>query len=343
MDERVPDMAIPRLALERVADWISDNSPVRSVPVFPPPQASSAVVGDGVDGEIFETPMFVGDAGLFGVMTETRGRSTGPTALFLSVANGHRIGPCRLWVDLARQWAQAGVRSFRFDLSGLGDSPRRHPAQPEFVWYAPEAFDDLIDVARAVSPEDPSNVILIGLCASGYQAIESAFSLLPKGLIAVNPAISFPPPEFANGGRLDPRRRAALPYKSVEQALHSDSSLSRLPRRFPNLSWGLRVWAEPRRRSGVWLRQLDATGADVLLVCGEREARPIRLGASNRTFDRLSRGGRFRFEHIPDLEHGLLIAEQRAHVTQLVTDHVIERFVDTEASRCEAAAVASHI
>jgi len=188
---------------------------------------------DGHDREIVERPFFVSPAGLFGIKTEVREAAAGPTALFLSVANEHHIGPARLWVDLARRWAGEGIPSLRFDLSGLGDSPVRHPGQPEFVPHAPEAFADVVDAARAVSPGDPANVILVGLCTSGYQAIDSALDLFPRGVIVINPILSFVPPEFEAGLPLDPNRRVALPKTPAIQAFHHDGPLSPLRRGFP--------------------------------------------------------------------------------------------------------------
>jgi hypothetical protein len=81
-----------------------------------------------------------------------------------------------------------------------------------------------------------------------------------------------------------------------------------------------------RQQSATWLPELEAIGTDVLIVCGEDEARPIRHGASPRLLNRLERGGRFRLAYLPELEHGLLIARQRAEVQDLITDHIRRRF-----------------
>jgi hypothetical protein len=69
----------------------------------------------------------------------------------------------------------------------------------------------------------------------------------------------------------------------------------------------------PSCRSGAWLSKLVDAGVDVLLVCGEHEARPIR-------------SGRLRFECVPELEHGLLIDAQYRTVADLTTEHVVSRF-----------------
>ena len=271
--------------------------------------------------------MWVGETGLFGIVSEPPVHSTGPTAIFLSVANGYRVGPARTWVDLARRWAENGLRSIRIDFSGLGDSPLRHKEQADFEWCAPEAFDDVAEVARWCSPSDPSDVILVGLCAAGYQAIDSAFHLTPRGVVAINPNLSFVPPEVRDGKSLDPRRRVVMGSSQLQERFRSDSPLVRVRQMFPRLLWRAKIWkTAPQQRSAAWLPELDAVGSDVLIVSGKGSFMPIRYGASPRQLNELERRGRFRLAYLPDLEHGLLIARQRLEVQDLVTEHVRMRF-----------------
>jgi len=324
----VPNMAIPREAVDRIVKWVDthvQHEPQSiSVPGWTGPMS---IAGPSGRSSVVETPVWVGDTGLFGILTEPPVRSDGPTAIFLSVANGHRVGPGRTWVDLARAWAETGLRSIRIDLSGLGDSPLRHSEQREFEWGTPEAFDDVEEVARWCSPSDPSDVILVGLCASGYQAIDSAFHLAPRGVVAINPNISFMPPEVRNGRSVDPRRRVVMDSSPLQERFRSDSPLVLVRRKFPGLLWRAKVWrTASRQRSATWLPELDAVGSDTLIVCGEESFRPIRYGASPRLRNRLQRLGRLRLVYLPELEHGLLIARQRLEVQNLVTEHVRVRF-----------------
>ena len=152
------------------------------------------------------------------------------------------------------------------------------------------------------------------------------FDSNPRGVVAIQPVLSFQPPEMAMGRPLDPRRRIAMPRNSLVQAFHDDGPLSGLRRRFPDLGWRLRLWATPRRRPGAWLRKLNQRGVDLFLICGEWEGRAIRVGASPGTLKRLRRTGRFRFEYRPELQHGLLIASQRTAVVEMVNDFVLEHF-----------------
>ena len=152
----------------------------------------------------------------------------------------------------------------------------------------------------------------------------------------MNPVLSFVPPEVQSGLAVDSRRKAALPRNAVVEAFHAEGSWSGLRRRFPDLGWWVRLWAQPNRRPSVWLREFVAAGTDVLIVAGEREGRPIRLGTTKRLLARLTRSGLFRFEYMPELEHGLLIGAQRDVISDLVTDHVVDRFVPGRTAAPEA-------
>jgi len=329
-----PNQVLPRVAINEISDWLALNGSAESVVFRPPAMAGSKVLGRDRHGrDIVERPISIGPHGLFGVSTEVPEASRGPTALFLSVANEHHVGPTRVWVDLARRWAGEGIPSVRFDLSGLGDSPLRHQNQVEFTSVAPEAFDDVIDAARAVAPEDPSNVILVGLCGSGYQSIDSAFELNPRGVLVINPILSFVPPEYKAGLPLDPRRRVALPKSPIVKAFHHDGPLSPIRRILPGLGWWLRLAVAGQRRPGSWIAGLGRRGVFTLVVAGEREARPIRLGSSWFTRRKWTRAGTFNFMFNPELEHGLLIGGQRQDVLDLVTRHAVDRFSPTQSAR----------
>ncbi len=202
-------------------------------------------------------------------LTAPAGATAGPAVVFINNGFGSHVGPSRLWVDLARAWARHGVATWRLDLSGICDSPAR-PGLPDHVVYSPAAFDDLRDVAQALDPGDPSNVVWVGLCSGAYQALEATVALRARGACVVNPVLRFAPPE-ALVGPLDPRRRIARPKTNV----------SRLARRLPDLPLisrqrmeALRELGRPSagRSAGSWLDDLRAAGR----ACGTSAARTRR-------------------------------------------------------------------
>jgi hypothetical protein len=76
---------------------------------------------------------FGSHGGLVGILTEPDGatRPGAPAVLLFNVGLGHRVGPGRLNVDLARRLARSGTVTLRFDLSGLGDSEARDDARSD--------------------------------------------------------------------------------------------------------------------------------------------------------------------------------------------------------------------
>lgn len=330
IDAESPHQVLPDEAVGRIVTFLADTGR-QEVAVLAEAEAAGPRRFVAGNRTVVDRPVELGPHRLFGFVAEPGDGATGPTVVFLSVANEHHIGPNRMWVELSWSLAAAGLRCARVDLSGLGESPVR-PGQPDFVTRAPEHFDDVEDLARALSPDDPGAVVLVGLCSSAYQSLDSALALAPRGVVAINPVLSFEPAEMLAGLPIDPRRRVALPRGAVVQAFHHEGPLSPLRRRFPGLAWRVRTLLRPGRRPGRWLCQLDRAGVDLLLICGDREARPFRLGASSHTLARLRRGGRFRFEYLPGLDHGLLRADHRATVSALVTDHLIARFAPAPAA-----------
>jgi len=151
------------------------------------------------------------------------------------------------------------------------DSPDRQAERGQWQSCKPEAFDDVVDAVGWVSPDNPSNVILVGLCSGGYQALESALAIRPRGVVAINPMTSFVPPESLAGLQVDPRRLIVFPSDDVVENFREAKRPRNLRQRLPGLAWKLRLITHPRRRSGRWLDQLVRQGTDTLLVCGDAE------------------------------------------------------------------------
>lgn len=310
--------AVAYATLERVLIWISHSYTAEPVPWNVPatPEAVEITV-PGAPAKVREKALSLGQAKLFGIVTEPLGDVKGPTVVFINTAHGAHSGVDRLWVELARQWAAMGLRCVRLDLSGLGDSPLRSPAQARNVSCASEALDDLSEVCRVLEPKDSSNVALVGLCTGGYQVLESAMELHPRVVVAVNPEMSFPAPERLAGKPLDPRRHILLPRWGLARAYYTSHyqapSPARVLQRKVNLGrllravaapssktamraremerqivngivWRLKMLVKPSRRPQVWLGSLLKGGTQVMLVTCEVDARPLRTGVPANTF-----------------------------------------------------------
>jgi pimeloyl-ACP methyl ester carboxylesterase len=344
LDEVTLARIVPTATLTRISQWLTEQ-------LAPPPspqlargdertladraaagvprtwgfsEAEGVVTAQSDCGPVTERVLKLGQIGLFGIETRAeRVDSSLPTVLFLNSSKDGRTGPNRIWVRVAREWAGLGFRCVRFDFSGLADSPARPGRDPD-VAGAPEAFDDLAEVVEAISPEDPSNVIMVGLCSGGYQAFESGLTLKPRAILAVNPQLAFPPPEMRHGP-IDPRRQICLPTTSASVDVYRELVPAWLRAPLRPLVWrGRRMLASAQSRS-QWIDVLIDNGVDVLCVCGPDDLHQLPERAQ-RSLPTTASGGSLRVEVIDNLQHALLPPSDQDQVTERLTGHLLANF-----------------
>ncbi len=114
-----------------------------------------------------------GDVGsLAGILTEPTGGSGAlPGVVMVNSGILHRVGACRLHVELARRLAERGFSSLRFDHSGIGDSEARRdslPFEKSAVLEIRQALDWLAG-KRGIE-----RFVVLGLCSGADMAFEAA-------------------------------------------------------------------------------------------------------------------------------------------------------------------------
>ena len=111
---------------------------------------------------------------LSGVLTIPAHPAPGrPGAIFLHSGAIRQIGPNRMWVEAARDWARQGVTSLRLDVEGIGDAGgdvapyAEDPPlyEPEFLAQVTAGIDFMSDGGFA------ERVAIVGLCAGAYWAL----------------------------------------------------------------------------------------------------------------------------------------------------------------------------
>jgi alpha-beta hydrolase superfamily lysophospholipase len=112
---------------------------------------------------------------LVGVLTKADedADASRPIVVFLNAGMVHRVGPNRLHVRLARELAQRGFASLRFDLSGIGDSP----ARVDGTSLHDAGLRDVRDALDFVANEhEGSTFLLVGLCSGADLAFRAALA-----------------------------------------------------------------------------------------------------------------------------------------------------------------------
>jgi alpha-beta hydrolase superfamily lysophospholipase len=350
---------LPTETMHTIADWLAGRATEfrANTVALAGIGRDSGIVGSTPSGlPIAEHAVALGTGGMFGLVTEAvdagpvesgstlssfvgeQGQKSTvkpkPTVVFLNAGALDHVGPARLWVQLSRAWAAAGFRCVRFDLVGLGDSSVATGEVADYV-YAPTVVEDVVQVLREVSPGDPSNVVLVGLCSGGYHAIEVGIASKVRSVCAVNPCLTFRPPEVNQDaapelqtGKLDARRQASGAKKDWTRLLPGRDQLGPIVDNLPDPLWWIinRVAVQsPPARS---LSRLVDTSADVQVICGQNEAHLLLRGEA-RMFKRLRRTGRFEMVVIRDLEHSLFERSGRERTSDLLTEHVVGRIGGT--------------
>ncbi len=137
-----------------------------------------------------ERPVFFGaDASLFGIVTEPPADEIRRRAVILLNAGAdYHVCASRLYVSMARHWAEHGYVILRMDFAGLGDS-RTRPGRVDDDVFPQEALADIraaIEFLRG--SYGVREVTLAGLCSGAYHALRAAVAGLPvHRILMINP------------------------------------------------------------------------------------------------------------------------------------------------------------
>jgi alpha/beta superfamily hydrolase len=202
---RAPNLTeIPHVMIAAAREWLAQEQhgarPIASRVVRLRPKASalssSAVLhlrGDPA-ATLAEHPVLLrSDPLLFGIVTippegEVRRRGV----VLLNSGGDHHIGPRRLYVSLAREWAKRGYVVLRMDLSGLGDSAAQ-PGQPVNELFPIGAIDDIRVAVEFIRRQHAvSDVTLTGICSGASHAVRAGMAgVQVNRLLLINPLIFF--------------------------------------------------------------------------------------------------------------------------------------------------------
>ncbi len=94
-----------------------------------------------------------------------------PAVIILNAGLLHRVGPNRLSVEIARRLAAQGYPSFRFDMSGVGDSELVEGG----LLYIERSRQDVIESMDALEElMEVRRFVVMGLCTGAYNAFRAA-------------------------------------------------------------------------------------------------------------------------------------------------------------------------
>ena len=148
-----------------------------------------------------EEVTFLGSEGrLFGILTRpVSGAAPGRPGIILASAGAvHHIGANRLYVSMARTWAELGFPVLRLDIGGIGDS-LPFPGMEENDTYSSRAVLDITEAAAMMAEESRgAGIVVAGLCSGAHAAFHSGLTLDGiVGIIMMNPIVFYWKPSDA--------------------------------------------------------------------------------------------------------------------------------------------------
>ncbi len=293
-------------AIGRIATWLDEGSTSAAPFVVPTADDTSIVCGRRDDSVVQETFVRLGRHRLFGIVSEPVGDSHGPLVVFLNTANEEHVGTSRLWVELSRAWSSTGLRCLRFDLTGVGDSPDL-PRQLVRPWYEEEWLEDIEDVLFEMQPQDPTNVVLVGLCSGAYLSVEAVLAFGARGACLINPPVGN-----------DLLHAAATFRRSRFRWMRSMAKLLRgLHLRHPwaaTGSWQVVRMLFPRRYSEDLIATAAKKNTTLLVISSTDELSPFPRIPIVRSIDRrrVEAPRNYQVEFVPGLDHSMHAAKGRA-------------------------------
>jgi alpha/beta superfamily hydrolase len=337
MDVPSQEAAVPHATLDVITEYLAQRatSPAAITECKLSDEAVVAVTPEGQS--IVERFDRVGPRGLFAITTMTDDLA-GPTIVCVSQANAHRVGPARLWPEMARAAAARGVRTVRYDRRSVGGSPADADAVPRHALgtgradaadgatlsaYSDEAVEDLADVVTATCP-DQSMLALVGVCSGAWVAtVAAAIDVRPHSVYLVNLGVwrRRPPP----GAMLElPAGQSATQQSTADDQAPPGLGLlrDRIRRLVP---YALRL---SRGRLGsaqvpeLLLAPVVKRGTAVTLLFGPWDAANFARVWGLPAVPRLKRRGTLSVVVDPLIEHSLVSRAGRDLVGQRILDEV---------------------
>ena len=265
---------------------------------------------------------------LVGILTEPADGEGAqrPTAVFITAGMLHRVGPNRLYVNLARRLARLGVPSMRFDLSGIGDSQQRTdgiPADEGAVADIRTAMD------AAQERHGTSAFVAIGLCSGAVSAFHAALAdERVIGAVLINPqGFDHDPAWNAHVvNQTDARKyvkRSLMSADSWQRALTGRIDYRRLvtvlqSRAGQMVSVPDTVAPIATRLRGEFM-SLARRGVEVLVVCSDGDASVNYMSAIlGRGVAQGIREERFSLRLFPAADHSLTLSSSQHALFELV-------------------------
>jgi pimeloyl-ACP methyl ester carboxylesterase len=243
-----------------------------------------------------------------------------PGVVILNAGVLHHVGPNRLHVQLARALAAEGFPVLRFDLSGIGDSPRQEGTEG-FVASMLREVKEATEVLEA--NRGAKQFLLVGICSGADNGLRAAHNDSRVVGAALIDGYSVPSARYT----IHEYRRRVLSARSWLRLIGGRSEvwgdLRRLLTR-PSLEPATATRVESvlvsPRDYGAQMQALVERGAHVLLVYTGKGPAYFNYRRLFRKQLKGSSSGRVSVSHLEDADHVFTLLGSQRKLTHLVCE-----------------------
>ncbi|MBS0315687.1 MAG: alpha/beta fold hydrolase [Proteobacteria bacterium] len=350
--------------LDLITDWLRASGGAAAAPsaAQQPPRPTERASSESV----LETSLAFGQGdALFGVLAEPVDPAARPSAaqtgvLLLNVGGHYRIGPGRIYVNLARALAGAGYRALRFDVAGFGDS-RADPAAGSGTLYERDCDADIDAAIDLMIDRGCTRIVLLGICTGSFLAFQTALvdSRVDSQILLNTLRLERKPTTEVTDDRAIQvsavhksthfYRRALLNASTYRRLLRGEVDLAGIASQFRRVI-GTRMLQRAKRWLRIaphaqdlptQIRQLAARGTDTLVIVAAgdpaRDYMELHLGRNGGDMRGVPR---FRFAVIEGTDHTLADGASQRQVIDLVLQHLDRRLGADKAASPAAASAA---
>lgn len=173
------EVVLPAADIMHLASWIDGKFGFGSSTVALPFRDTAEFES------VTETIESLGPDELFAIRTTSpRCIPGGPTVVLYPTANEHRVGPVRLWVEIARELAAQGVSVLRFDRRGTGESGEVLGDEITRL-YSDDGNEDALTAVRFAGSA-PQNILVSGMCSGSWYSSFAARELGVNSAVLLN-------------------------------------------------------------------------------------------------------------------------------------------------------------
>jgi alpha-beta hydrolase superfamily lysophospholipase len=295
LDEPAEYATVPDAIVQEIVEWfpaVSSTPPVARDAADEVRRERAQILHEGI--AISEVVTRFGSRDLVGIVgiEGSRPEAARATVIWANSGSETHIGPGRAWVEYSRTLNRAGFRTIRLDARGWGESPDDDlaPARP----YDAHMADDLRAVVADVEARGWGPVVLAGLCAGAWMALDVARTTPLGGVIACNPQLYWQPGDPVEANIV------------TETHARREAERKRLKRLGRYGVWSILDALGARSPAARCLHDVSERGTPTLLLFGRGddglEYLEDRVG---RGLDRSRRAGRIEVVELPSIDHGM--------------------------------------